>query len=130
MHRQEDDPGVDALGLEAPQGIKAAQDRHGQVGYDAVGPEGLAASISWRPSVKVPRRGLERRFGLSFRRDARIAEGAMKMAAVDRPVTRGVTSVAILCWTLACGSSSPTAPSNAGSPNTTLTREQGNAHRS
>ena len=45
----------------------------------------------------------------------------MKMAAVGRPVTRGVTSVGILCWTLACGSSSPTAPSNAGSPNTTLT---------
>ena len=27
----------------------------------------------------------------------------------------------MLCWVLACGSSSPTAPSNAGSPNTTLT---------
>ena len=45
----------------------------------------------------------------------------MKMAIAGQRVTRGVTSVAMLCWALACGSSSPTAPSGAGSSNTTLT---------
>ena len=45
----------------------------------------------------------------------------MKVAIAGQPVTKRVTSVAMLCWVLACGSSSPTAPSDAGSPNTTLT---------
>jgi CubicO group peptidase (beta-lactamase class C family) len=45
----------------------------------------------------------------------------MKVAIAGQPVTRGVTSVALLCWALACGRSSPTAPSDAGSQNTTLT---------
>lgn len=63
MHRQEDDPGVDALGPEAQQGIRAAQDRHGQVGYDDIGPEGRGRIDQLAPIQKVPRRGPERRFG-------------------------------------------------------------------
>ena len=45
----------------------------------------------------------------------------MKMAIAGWPVTRGVPGIATLCWALACGSSPPTAPADAGSPNTTLT---------
>ena len=45
----------------------------------------------------------------------------MNRAIAGRPVTRGVTSAAMLCLALACGSSSPSAPSDAGSQNTTLT---------
>jgi hypothetical protein len=45
----------------------------------------------------------------------------MTIAIAGQPVTRGVTSVAMLCGALACGSSSPTAPSDAGSSSTTLT---------
>jgi CubicO group peptidase (beta-lactamase class C family) len=45
----------------------------------------------------------------------------MHMATAGQPVTRGVTSVAMLCWTLACGGPSQTGPSDGGNSNTTLT---------
>lgn len=45
----------------------------------------------------------------------------MRMAVAGRSVTRSVTSIAMLCCALACGSPSPPAPSDAGSPNTALT---------
>jgi CubicO group peptidase (beta-lactamase class C family) len=45
----------------------------------------------------------------------------MKMAVGGLSATRSVTSIAMLCCALACGSPSPPAPSDAGSMNTTLT---------